>query len=58
MDKPYAELAEEEKMVIRYELMVIVEAMISLVVHVVRRDLKERLKTPVNALTILGTGAY
>ena len=51
--KPYSELSDEEKLAIRYELIVIAEAVMALAVHVARRDLGARPRTPVNALAIL-----
>ena len=51
--KPYNELSDEERLAIRYELVVIAEAVMALVVHVARRDLGARPRTPVNALAIL-----
>ncbi|WP_243674673.1 DUF86 domain-containing protein [Vulcanisaeta distributa] len=40
-------------MAVRYELIVIAEALMALVIHIVRRDLNERPRTPINALMIL-----
>ncbi|ADN49693.1 DUF86 domain-containing protein [Vulcanisaeta distributa] len=48
--KSYDELSDEDKMAIRYELIVIAEALMALVMHIVRRGLNERPKTPINAL--------
>ncbi|BDR92437.1 DUF86 domain-containing protein [Vulcanisaeta souniana] len=53
VSKPYDELSDEDKMAIRYELIVIAEALMTLVMHVVRRDLNERPRTPINALMIV-----
>ncbi len=50
--KSYDELSDEDKMAIRYELIVIAEALMALVMHIVRRDLNERPRTPINALMI------
>jgi uncharacterized protein YutE (UPF0331/DUF86 family) len=51
--KSYNELSGEEKMTVRYELIVITEAVMALSIHIVRRDLNEKPRTPVNALMIL-----
>ncbi len=51
VSKSYDELSDEDKMAIRYELIVIAEALMALVMHIVRRGgLNERPKTPINAL--------
>jgi len=52
-NKPYDELSDEDKMAIRYELIVIAEAVMALAMHIVRRELNERPRTPINALMIL-----
>ncbi|WP_054857257.1 DUF86 domain-containing protein [Vulcanisaeta sp. JCM 16159] len=52
-NKSYNELSDEDKMAIRYELIVIAEAVMALAMHIVRRDLSERPRTPINALMIL-----
>ena len=40
-------------MAVRYELIVIAEAVMALTIHIARRDLNIRPKTPVNALMML-----
>ncbi len=40
-------------MAVRYELIVIAEAVMALAIHIARRDLNIRPKTPVNALMML-----
>ncbi|GAB6945541.1 DUF86 domain-containing protein [Vulcanisaeta sp. JCM 14467] len=49
-------MSDEERLAIRYELVVIAEVVMALVVHVARRDLGARPRTPVNALAILRDG--
>ena len=56
--KPYNELSDEEKLAIHYELVIIAEMVMVLAVHVVRRDLGARPRTPVNALAILRDRAW
>ena len=46
-------MSDEERFTIHYELVVIVETVMALAVHVARRDLGTKPRTPVNALAIL-----
>ncbi|MET1160357.1 MAG: HepT-like ribonuclease domain-containing protein [Thermoprotei archaeon] len=51
--KPYEQLSDTEKYVIRYHLIVIAEAITSLVLHVVRRVYGVKPETPIHALRLL-----
>ena len=51
--KPYEELSGAEKYAIRYNIIVLVEALVALAIHLARRAFNKEPETPVHALRIL-----
>ena len=53
VNKPYSKLSSIEKYAVRYHIIVIAEALIALILHVVRRKYGLQPETPIHALNIL-----
>jgi len=51
--KPYEELSDIEKFAVRYHIIVIAEALIAMVLHIVRRKYNFKPKTPIHAISFL-----
>jgi len=51
--KPYTALGDAEKYAIRYNLIVIAEAIVALTIHIVRRVFSREPETPMHALKII-----
>jgi len=53
VSKPYTEISRAEKLAIRYHLIVIAEALMTAILHIVRRVLNFTPETPMHALSRL-----
>ena len=53
VSKPYEELSDTEKFAIRYQIIVIAEALIAMALHIVRRKYNYKPKTPIHAISFL-----